>query len=126
MSETKRVPPTEMEAKLLLRDLSRRMEDEAAVGEAGAWRGPRSGPTVVAVLTSVSTLGIAGVLYWSREEIPFSVAAVLIFLVFMWGQQSVGIARLSRATAALARTAERARRAEPPPRAPSLPAADPR
>lgn len=120
MAETKRVP-TEAEARMLLRDVARKMEDEAAIGEAAQGRAPRA-TRVVAGSSLLVVLSLAGALWIARDEVPFVVTAPLILLAVLNAFQAVQVAELRRATHALARTAERARRAEPLPKAPSLPA----
>ncbi|MCK6460543.1 MAG: hypothetical protein L6Q95_11700 [Planctomycetes bacterium] len=118
MTESKRVP-TEAEARLLLRDVARRMEDEAAIEEAASWPVPRSGVVPAKVASLLFVLVVAGVLWFARDETPYPVAMMLILLSCMTGIQLGQVAGLRRATRALARTVERARRAEPLPRAPS-------
>lgn len=114
MAETKRVP-TEMEAKLLLRAVAKKMEDEAAVGAyaSGAWlRASRM------VFLFVFILGMVGLPFLDRS-VPFAVWGALAGLMAVVADQSIEIGRLTRATTALARTAMRARDTEPLPRAPS-------
>jgi membrane protein YqaA with SNARE-associated domain len=119
MTEPTRVP-TDMEAKLLLRQVARRMEDEATIGEA-AQRRPRGGPNLIAIVWCLWILAAIALL--PHLGVPFTVWAPLLMLAIMCAPLAVAVARLSRVTAALARMAQRELDARPLPRAPSPPSA---
>ncbi len=116
-----KIVPTEMEARMLLREVERRMEDERALDD---WRdmarrrrphaGVRVGLLAAAVVTVLALMRPEGKPGW----IPMALFA-LAFVVLM---QGIEIGRLLKVTAALARMLERTSPAAPLPRAPSPPA----
>ncbi len=124
MADTKRVP-TELEVKVLLRDVERRMEDERAVGdwcELARRRRPL-GPRAMVVIALLTFGACAALTFMEKQGQPRWLQVALIALAMMVVAQSIAIRRLMRVTTALARMSERARDAEPLPRAPSPPAA---
>lgn len=98
MPDTRRVP-TEMEARILLRETERRMADEATIQtHASARRGPLGrllGPIVFG--------GALALLPLLDRSVPFVVWATLAGLVSIATDQTFEIARLNKVTAALAR-----------------------
>jgi hypothetical protein len=111
MAETTRIP-TEMEARMLLRETARRAEDEAAIDAyiAARWR-PRPWQALLFLLAIPAGLGLA---YLEDRGQPIEIWTMLICLGAILFLQGIQIARLERVTRALARIAERAIGAEPP------------
>ena len=126
MADTKRVP-TELEAKFLLREVDRRMKDDATISDHASARARGPMGRLVGHLTFALTFVAAVILLpFLDPSVPSVVWMILAALLALVADHSLEIGRLTRVTAALARAAERTRSAEPLPRAPSPPAADPR
>jgi len=108
-----------MEAKALLRNVARRMKDDEVISRyASAAASARLPFGRMLFFPVVFVAGMALLPLWDRS-VPMAVWAALSGLLALVVDQAVDIARLTRITGALARTAERARQEEPLPHAPS-------